>query len=33
LRAKGEMILEMEMEFGAESICARESVSGYLKVE
>jgi hypothetical protein len=33
LRAKVEMILEIGMEFGAESRCARESVSGDLKVE
>jgi len=33
LRAKGEMILEIGMEFGAESRCARESASGYFKME
>jgi hypothetical protein len=33
LGQRGEMILEMEMEFGAESRGARESVSGYLKME
>jgi len=33
LGQRGEMILEMEMEFGTESRGARESVSGDLEVE
>jgi hypothetical protein len=33
LRAKVEMILEIGLELGAESRGARESVSGYFKVE